>query len=120
MKLVIAIVASACLCGCGSIINGGSQTILVTSDTGAVPFVVDGSQEFVTPASVTLERSRDHIIAAKGQSAAVPIKHKVSGVTFINIIFPIGFAFDAVGGGMWRLEPEEVRLHQGPVATPNP
>jgi len=115
--LITALITLSCA-GCGTILHGTRQDILVTSDpAGAV--VTDGRTSQKTPAVFRLDRGKEHVLLVRKEGCEdqnIYVSRDISGLTFINVLFWPGFIVDAVSGGMWRLSPENPFVVMKPVA----
>ena len=98
---------------CGTIIQGTSQQVSVSSNPSDAEVTVDGQQMGRTPVVLDLKRKDKHTvrITLEGyQPYEAAIARKVSGWIVGNILFGglIGLAVDAISGGMYKLSPDQI------------
>ena len=109
------------LCGgCATIIHGSSQELAVTSIPPGARFTVDGEGSNVTPATIKLQRKRDHslVFELEGyQTEQITVTHVISGAVAGNILLGgfIGWGVDAISGAQYRLVPETVNVSMRPL-----
>lgn len=122
------LVAAACLLvfsgpgGCATVLHGSNQLISVTSVPSGCRFTVDGEGSYTTPATVKMERKRDHSLVFKLEGyhpEQVTVMHVISGAVAGNILLGglIGWGVDAMTGAQYRLVPETVNVHLRPLAA---
>jgi hypothetical protein len=106
------------LSGCATIMHGTTQDIEIRTDPSGADILVDGRQQFKSPALVTMKRKDDHTveISREGyQRERVDIKGEMSLAVAGDFLAggAIGYGIDAATGAQRRLVPEkvEVRLH---------
>lgn len=122
MKNLQLFVAAFLIAGCGTIIHGTTQEIGFTSDPAGASVEVDRLQKGETPVTVDLSRKDTHTVRfdLEGyEPYELAINRKVSGWVAGNIIFGglIGLVVDAVSGGMYKLEPAQVRAQLEETST---
>lgn len=101
---------------CATLIHGSHQTIPMTSDPLGAQLNVGGSQ-YITPADVSLARDQEYqvIVTKPGyETQTAQIHSSFSAVTFVDLIFIIGWAVDLADGAAYSLEPETLELHLQP------
>jgi hypothetical protein len=108
-----AIAALLALPACGTIMHGGSQDVGISSSPSGASVTVDNQIGATTPFVAKLSRKDNHIIhlAAPGYAPAdLTLTHSVSGWVWGNIAFGglIGLAVDAISGGLYKLNPEQL------------
>lgn len=114
MKNVILFLSIVSLTGCATIMHGETQRIGVSSSPSGASVIVDGTSSWgKTPVFVDLAREKEHIIKiemANYTPIEMTITKKVSNWAWGNIVFGmvIGLAVDALSGGLYKLEPEQV------------
>lgn len=113
IRSAIAGIAVLGLSGCGTIINGSSQLINVSSNPSGASISVDGIRNAQTPAYISLARKSGHAleITLDGyQPFQMQIQRGTSGWVWGNIVFGglIGLVVDASTGGMYKLTPEQI------------
>lgn len=99
--------------GCGTIFNGTNQSVNIVSNPLDAKIFVDGSEVGSTPMKVQLSRKENHIIKLELENyepKIITVNRETSNWFIGNCIFGglIGMAIDAISGGMYRLEPEEI------------
>jgi len=100
--------------GCGTIVQGTTQQVSFTSDPAGADVEVNGLDKGETPVTVELSRKDSHTVKfdlAGYQPYELAVNRKVSGWVVGNIVFGglIGLAVDAATGGMYKLDPDQVR-----------
>lgn len=116
MRKLMAAVAGLTLvaaAGCATIIQGSRQQVGVNSVPTGAAVVVDGTPFGGTPVVARLARKSSHIVSITMdgyQPVQLTITKSVSGWVAGNIVFGglIGLAVDAISGGMYKLNPEQV------------
>lgn len=98
---------------CGTIMHGGSQDIGISSSPSGAKVTVDNQTGALTPYVAKLSRKDNHVVhlAAPGYAPAdLTLTHSVSGWVWGNIVFGgvIGLAVDAISGGLYKLNPEQL------------
>ena len=122
-----AVVASVVVAACASIMHGTHEDVGISSTPTAAQVTIDGQITGTTPVVAHLTRKENHIIRMElpgYQPYEGTITHSVSGWVWGNIVFGglVGLAVDAIDGGMYKLEPEQVSgllLANNAVVTPN-
>lgn len=117
-KWVSVIVIFSFLCvlltGCATIMHGTTQNVGFSSNpTGAV-VCIDNKECGKTPHVFHLSRNKNHIVKLemKGyEPYETTLTKSVSGWVWGNIVIGglIGLAVDAVSGGIYKLEPEQIQ-----------
>ena len=120
LGLVIIFLALGLINGCATIIHGTTQDIAITTDPSEADLLVDGRENYKSPAKITMKRKEDHIVEVTKdgyQKETVNIKSVLSGAVAGNIIAGglIGWGIDAASGGQYRLVPEHVDLRLRPL-----
>ena len=98
---------------CGTIFNGSNQEINIVSDPVNAKVTIDEREFGITPITVQLERKDNHIIKLELEGyepEIITLNRETSGWFIGNCLFGglIGMAVDAISGGMYVLEPEEI------------
>lgn len=106
--------------GCGTIINGSTETISINSNPAGATVAIEGHGTVVTPTTLDLKRNKTHTLhfSLDGyENQTTTVKSGISGWVFGNIIFGgiIGLVVDLISGGWGNLEPNEVNVHLTPV-----
>jgi hypothetical protein len=119
MKHLIAIVLTALLSGCSTMINGTSQEIVISSDSYEVSDIeiVQGKNKTETsiPAWVTLhpeDKGSPIIVTTEGKcvhSESTTLRKGVAKSYWLNIFNIVGFFIDDATGAMWQY-PERTRI----------
>lgn len=126
MRLYLAVLATASICACGTIMHGSRQDLGISSSPTAASVTIDNLEQGTTPIVAKLSRKDNHIIKiqmAGYQPFEATVTRKVSGWVWGNIVFGglIGLAVDAISGGLYVLSPEQVSgqlARQGAVVAP--
>ncbi len=119
IKPVFIAVFLICQSGCATFANGTSQKILAISMPPGARILVDGNKEFTTPATLRLERRRDHVLlfSKNGyRDETVKVMHVISEAVAGNtLIFgPLGWAVDALNGCQYKLVPATIHIDMKP------
>lgn len=120
MKHLIAIVLTALLSGCSTMINGTSQEIVISSDSYEVSDIeiVQGKNKTDTtiPAWMTLypeDKSMPITVTTQGEcvhSKSTTLRKSVAKSYWLNIFNIVGFFIDDATGAMWQY-PESTQIH---------
>jgi hypothetical protein len=123
MRSISAVVALLGLAGCASIMHGTSQDIGFQSTPTNAKVTVDGLPMGNTPVVAKLSRKDNHIVKMNldgYQPFEATLTRSTSGWVWGNVVFGglIGLAVDAMTGGLYNLNPNQIsgQLTQG--ATP--
>jgi hypothetical protein len=100
--------------GCGTIMHGGSQDIGISSSPTAAQVSVDNLAKGNTPLIANLSRKNNHFVKIEMPGYApteLTLTNSVSGWVWGNIVFGglIGLAVDAISGGLYNLNPEQLQ-----------
>ena len=115
-------IATVTTCGCGTMMNGPTQSVNIqTHPPGAICSVQE--KQLSTPGDVVLSRKNDYsgICILNGyQNASFNIKHvPTSSYCFLgNLLFTglvPGMVYDLISGGNWDLSPAVVTIHMEKV-----
>jgi hypothetical protein len=138
MRHVLAVVSLVALSGCGTIIKGGSQDIIIRSPAPDAEVTVKsfkGRDVYQgPPGTVKLAREDSYTVTVTApgyRERKVTITKSISGWMFGNLIWVlpifwgIGVAVDASSGGLWTLGDSEIdvpltRQPAAPAAPPRP
>ncbi|MBK7500884.1 MAG: PEGA domain-containing protein [Ignavibacteriales bacterium] len=98
---------------CATIVNGTSQQVNITSTPIEAKVIIDNEQMGNTPLIAKLKRKDNHIVKIELEgykTEVITLNGETSGWFFGNCLFGgiIGMGIDALTGGMYRLEPEEI------------
>lgn len=101
------------LAGCGTIMQGTTQEIGISSTPSQAIVKVNGQQMGTTPAVLDLKRKRTHFIQIKldgYQLFETTLTRKTSGWVWGNLVFGglPGLVIDAAAGGMYKLTPDQI------------
>ena len=116
MKIFIIIITalSLILSGCATLFGGGgSQQVQFTSQpSGASVDTQLGGHCDSTPCYITMQRKSTVATFDRPgcKEQQVPVNTSVNGVTFVNILIPIGFIVDAVTGAMLKVDDTHTNL----------
>ena len=113
VAMIVACAAGLTLSACATIIHSGRQEVAFSSTPSGASVQVDNADQGKTPLVAKLSRKQTHTVAISMpgyKSYEMTLNRKVSGWVWGNIVFGglIGLGVDAIGGGMYRLEPEQV------------
>ncbi len=102
------------LISCASIINGTSQNIGISSTPSGAKVTVSGQSFGTTPVIADLKRKNNHMIKIELEGYnpyETTLTRKASGWVWGNILFGglIGLAVDAISGGLYKLQPEQIQ-----------
>ncbi len=124
MKAFVITCASAALLlqSCGSIVNGSSQKVAITSSPSDAQIYINDKPMGRTPACVKLKRKDNHFVRLElpgYEPYECMLKRELSGWAFGNVVFGglVGIAVDAMTGGMYKLSDDTVHGRIGQVAT---
>lgn len=133
MRIFVCLAILGMVSGCATIIEGTSQSVMITSDPAGASCNLDRQglrlgQVSPTPGSVHIDKSKNDISVACNregyQPAVVTQSPKFVGTTFGNIVAGglIGVVVDASTGANYEY-PNEIRVPLAPVvvaASPGP
>ena len=112
------------IAGCATIMHGTGQDIGISSKPTGAQVFVDNQPKGTTPVAVDMKRKDKHIVRIEMegyQPYEITIIRKTSGWVWGNIVFGglIGLAVDAITGGLYKLNPEQVmgELAQKPTGA---
>lgn len=110
--------------GCGTIIQGTTQQMGISSNPSNANVTINGQSKGVTPMIVDLKRKDSHMIRIdlEGyQTYETVLTRKTSGWVWGNIVFGglIGLVIDATAGGMYKLTPEQIHADFKPMSVQN-
>ena len=99
---------------CATIVNGTSQQVSITSTPIEAKVTIDDKELGKTPMIAKLKRKDNHIVKIELEgykTEVITLDGETSGWFFGNCLFGgiIGMGIDALTGGMYRLEPEEIK-----------
>ena len=111
--ILIALAAIVAIHGCATIMHGTSQDIGITSRPTGAQVTVDNKSFGKTPVVAALSRKDHHIVKIElegYETFEATITRSTSGWVWGNIVFGglIGLAVDAITGGLYKLNPEQV------------
>lgn len=112
--LLATVFALLALTACGTIMQGSTQQLSISSSPSSAAVTIDGMERGTTPIVADLTRKDTHTIhiEAEGyQPYELAVSRSVSGWVAGNIVFGgiIGLAVDAITGGMYKLTPDQVQ-----------
>ena len=114
INLFIVLIVAVLLNSCATIINGTSQQVNITSTPIEAKVIIDGEELGKTPFIADLKRKDNHIVKIEldgYKTEVITLNGKTSGWFFGNCLLGgvIGMAVDAITGGMYKLQPEEIK-----------
>lgn len=100
---------------CGTIVNGTTQPVCLTSTPSGARVYVDCNFIGCTPVNAKLSRSNDHMVQVEMdgyEPYLIQFERHLSGWAFGNIVFGGigGLAVDAISGGLYKLTPEQSHI----------
>lgn len=116
--------SALCNLGCGYLVQGSRQRVLIDTAPSSRPVEIDGSTH-TAPVSLQLARKDDHIVVAKnasGQTATRTIYTSRSlmwhiwDILWLPVIFNI---IDIASGGDSELSPEQLTIPIPPEEAPS-
>lgn len=120
MRSISTLAAILALAGCASIMHGTSQDIGFQSTPTNAKVTVDGLPMGNTPVVAKLSRKDNHIVKMNldgYQPFEATLTRSTSGWVWGNVVFGglIGLAVDAMTGGLYNLNPNQIsgQLAQG-------
>jgi PEGA domain. len=113
LRSVIGTLSTLMLCGCATIIHGGSQDIGFSSTPSAAKVTIDNNPVGQTPVVAHISRKDNHIVRmelAGYQPFEATLTRGTSGWVWGNLVFGgiPGLAIDAISGGLYKLTPEQI------------
>jgi len=113
------------LAGCGTIMQGTSQEVGISSTPSEATVSVNGQQMGTTPAVLDLKRKSTHFIKIElegYQLFETTLTRKTSGWVWGNLVFGgiPGLVVDAAAGGMYKLTPEQITADMRLASSLNP
>lgn len=103
------------LASCATILRGTGHGIGISSQPPGAEVIIDNQVYGLTPVSAKLRRKDNHHIVVRMEGYKpyeIMLTRQTSGWVFGNVLFglgaPIGLAIDAVAGGMYSLNPDQV------------
>lgn len=123
MKKLIVLVALCLCCGCGTMLAGTREQILITSTPPGIEVLVDGHAH-MTPANLMLERKDNHTVRfPNGQVVKIEKTFWGNGEHFLNLLWlSVGLVpclvagiIDELTGANNDLEPDAIEYRDGKV-----
>jgi hypothetical protein len=118
LSLISILVISVFITGCATIIHGRQQRVRIDSQPRKAAVTINDLSFGKTPVITNLERrvkKYEIVIELEGYKPYVTaLERKFSAWVLGNIVWagvglPIGVAVDIVTGGMWKLEPGNIK-----------
>ncbi|HYR79521.1 MAG TPA: PEGA domain-containing protein [Candidatus Dormibacteraeota bacterium] len=116
--------------GCGTIVNGTTESVVISSEPQGAMITVDNLPRGMTPNTVDLSRKAIHTVQLQKPgyvSYQATINQSSSNWIWGDVLLGgiLGFLVDAGSGGMYDLQPTEVSAQlredgQAPVANAAP
>ncbi|MGH7274684.1 MAG: PEGA domain-containing protein [Nitrospiria bacterium] len=116
LAFVLMVGLSAVLGGCGTIINGTSQTLSIDSKPAGATVRLSNGMRATTPQTITLPRSKDQILTFEKEgykAEQIMITREFNALPTIlgNILWLLpGVVVDVLAGGAWTLQPEHIAV----------
>ena len=104
--------------GCGTVMHGRTQEIPLSSSPSNVKVTSSGGDSCVCPCTLTLNRSKRHIIVATldgYDTQQMTLKPRPSGAVWLNVIFWPGAIVDTITESCGTLEPKFVHFNMLPA-----
>ena len=117
MKSSLCIIISILCLSCGTIINGTTQQITISSSPEESEVKINGISYGKTPLFIDLERNKSLMFSIEKQGYKTfkgKITRQFSGVAILNIIpflSPLGLVIDVISGGAYKLSPNSVNIN---------
>lgn len=113
LRGAIGTLAVLLMCGCATIIHGGSQDIGFSSTPSSAKVMVDNNPVGQTPVITKLSRKDNHIVRMELEGYKpfeATLTRGTSGWVWGNLVFGgiPGLAIDAISGGLYKLTPEQI------------
>ena len=119
------LVVFLCSFGCATIMHGSSQDVSINSTPSGAEVTADNVPSGKTPVLLHLKRGDTHTVKVNVPGYLpyeLILTKSVSGWVWGNVLFGglIGLAVDAISGGLYYLNPEQVQaqLAQEPQTAP--
>ena len=113
----IMLLASCLFTGCGVMFNGTSQTLQINSSPdGAKISSTPVCGDFITPASISLERKNSYVLSFSKdgyEPTSVPVQKRIkAGIIVLDVLLTgvVGVVIDAATGGWYKLTPDAVSV----------
>ena len=129
LSLVVVGLFAFIIVGCATIIKGTSQDISIQSNPSGAKVTVKttGGVEVwsgVTPASAKLSKKKEYVVTVQlngYKDATVQVTQSFEAWTIGNLFCGsvIGLIVDAVGGAMWKLEPDQIMVTMATASLEN-
>ncbi|MEQ9104972.1 MAG: PEGA domain-containing protein [Rhodothermales bacterium] len=112
-RFSVSLLSAFLLFGCGTIMQGTTQDIGISSTPSQATIKVNGQQMGTTPAVLDLKRKSTHFIQIEldgYQLFETTLTRKTSGWVWGNLVFGglPGLVVDAAAGGMYKLTPDQI------------
>lgn len=117
LRITAVLALAVSVAGCGTLFGGTTKNISVTSAPSAATITTQpGTATFTTPTTLVLERKNSYTLIARRDGyneVQFQIRRSMrTGPLILDILFTglIGVIVDAVTGGWYDLQPEDVSL----------
>jgi hypothetical protein len=112
-KMASALLLTFVLIGCGTIMQGTTQEVGISSNPSSAKVSINGRDLGSTPIVADLKRKDTHTIKVElegYQPYEITLTRKTSGWVWGNLVLGglVGLVIDAVKGGMYNLTPDQV------------
>ena len=113
IRVILLFSISILLVSCGTIMQGTTQEIGVSSNPSNASVTVNGQNMGNTPMILDLKRKNSYMVRFElpgYETFETNLTRKTSGWVWGNIVFGgiIGLVVDASAGGMYKLTPEQI------------
>ena len=120
LNMILVIIVLIISSGCATIVHGTRQDIAITTDPAGAGLSVDGRENYISPAVISMSRKDNHVVQIDKdgyQKEAVNIKQTMSLATLGDMLAGgiIGYVVDAKTGAQCRLIPDNIYVHLRPV-----
>ncbi len=124
IRALTSVLCITILTGCATIMHGTTQSVGISSNPSGATVTVNGMAYGRTPVIADLKRKDNHIVRLElsgYKPYETTLTRSTSGWVWGNIVIGglVGLVIDAVGGGLYKLTPEQVsaQLEKGRVAS---
>lgn len=115
LHLISIFILAATLAGCATVLTGTTQRVTIDSTPQGADIIIDGYMMGTTPARLRLDRDVNAIIDG-GKDIRLELDGyyadgyfldaDIEPTTILNVLFPFGFALDAVSGAIMKYDSE--------------
>jgi hypothetical protein len=129
LRLLIIIAAASVVSSCATILTGTTQRVTVDSTPPGAGIIIDGYYMGNTPARLRLDRDVNALIE-NGKDIQLELAGyypdgyflgtDIEPTTILNVLFPFGFALDAVSGALMKYDSEYYHFNLVPLVEQDP